>query len=115
MMKGTSFFKKVFIVLLFGMLTVFMAGNRSMAATGVVDITNLQDVEVLSSGNTNKTSTSNTTSNKTDNTNKQTNSSSKDKSLPATGSNTEIIFVIGGIALVSFVVYVYKKSAIKLK
>ncbi|MBQ3409323.1 MAG: DUF4366 domain-containing protein [Clostridia bacterium] len=53
---------------------------------------------------------------KTTNTSTSTSTSSASSTkMPATGSNTEVIFVVGAVILISGAVFVFKKQNIKLK
>lgn len=55
----------------------------------------------------------NNTTEKNNTTNKSSSASNESK-LPATGSNTEIIFVVGMSALAGIVVVIYKKANVKI-
>lgn len=65
------------------------------------------------SSSTGSSSTSGTTSSSTSGTN-PVSSKSKDDNLPETGSNTEVIFTIGSIILVSIAICAHKRANIKM-
>lgn len=61
----------------------------------------------------NNTTQNNTTTEKNNTTNRSS-SAANQSELPATGSNTEIIFVVGAAVLAGVVVVIYKKANIKI-
>ena len=125
-MKKLGILKKLLLIVMVFSIAVLSAGIKSSKAVGVLDLTNIQDIETWSSSSSTSSSTSNTGSTGTTSasttattgttkTSTSTSTPSKDSKLPKTGSNKEIVYGIGLVALIGAVAYVYKKSTIKLK
>ena len=125
MRKNNSLIKKCVIALILVLLVMYIATGSSFADNASDDVINLDDLgpietiqssEESASGNNNVIKTDNTINglnNLVENTTLVTNSSITNKSaLPKTGSNTEIIFLIGIAVLGVTTIYIYKKSKI---
>lgn len=86
----------------------------ALADTAPIDFNSFEDMtstnNTSTSGN-NTVSTNNTTSNTTSNT--TNNAVSNSTKLPQTGSNTEIIFIIGITVLAGTAITLYNKTKIK--
>ena len=131
MKKNIKFMSKIVVL---SMLFIALIGARSFAAEPInpdnLDFTNIPEngTSTSTSSGTTTTTTTTTTDNKTTNTTANTtnttkntttnttstSSASKEK-MPATGSNVEIIFVVGSIVLVSGAIFLFRKQNIKLK
>ena len=129
MKKNIKFMSKIVVL---SMLFIALIGARSFAAEPInpdnLDFTNIPENGTSTSSGTTTTTTTTTTDNKTTNTTTNTtnttkntttnttstSSASKEK-MPATGSNVEIIFVVGSIVLVSGAIFLFRKQNIKLK
>lgn len=90
----------------------------ALADTAPIDFDSFEDMtstnNTSTSGN-NTVSTNNTTNNTTSNTTSNTtnNAVSNSTKLPQTGSNTEIIFIIGITVLAGTAITLYNKTKIK--
>lgn len=119
-MRNIGVFKKLLMILLVFSIAILFVGAESTKAAGVLDLTNLQDIETLSTSSTADSSNNGTTkteseSNSSTGTTKTASTPTKESTLPKTGSNMEVVYAVGLIALIGTVAYVYKKSTIKLK
>lgn len=116
-MKNLRIVKYATVSLVIAVSMLFMVNVMDVKA---IDLTTLEDIETISTTNT---ATDNEDANKNNaqnnavvNNTTTKNSASKSKDdIPATGSNTEIIFAIGAITLVSITAVVFKKSRVKIK
>lgn len=129
MKKNIKFMSKIVVL---SMLFIALVGAKSFAAEPInpdnLDFTNIPESGTSNTTSSGTTTTTTTTENKTTNTTTNTtnttkntttnttstSSASKEK-MPATGSNVEIIFVVGSIVLVSGAIFLFRKQNIKLK
>lgn len=122
-MKDNRIVKKVILVMI--VISVFMLALSFRAVYAALDL-NSGGFESIGSGstpdNTNQepvttteTPKNNVVENNTANnaTNKSSSAANESK-LPATGSNTEIIFAIGVAALAGTAIVIYKKASVKI-
>ena len=126
-MKNVKFMKNVLKVVAISIMFVLALSTRSFADEPInFDNLNFDNIPEAGSSSSSSTSTStstttstatstktNTTSNTTNSTSKTT-SASKEK-MPATGSNTEIIFAVAAVVLISTGIVLFRRQNIKLK
>ncbi len=142
MKNNVSIWKNLIKIVTIAIMFVIIASVKSYAADPIMNLDNMGDFDFSnipeadeSSDESNDTTAQGAdtkTSTPTDNskTNTQTDtsktntstessktntSSAAENDIPATGSNTEIIFAIGAVAVVSAGIVLYKKQSIKLK
>lgn len=106
--------RKIIGILLAGVILMYLWTGVALADTAPIDFNSFEDMtstnNTSTSGN-NTVSTNNTTSNTTSNT--TNNAVSNSTKLPQTGSNTEIIFIIGITVLAGTAITLYNKTKIK--
>lgn len=118
MKKNINLTRKFIMILLVSALLMYVITGRSYA-DDIINLDSLETIEeietttesndVIDIGGNTATETNNVVQN-----NVTTNSSSSNQTtLPETGSNTEIIFIIGVTVLAGTAIYVHKKSKIK--
>ena len=128
-MKNVKFMKNVLKIVAISIMFVLALSTRSFADEPInFDNLNFDNIPEAGSSSSSSTSTStststttstatstktNTTSNTTNSTSKTT-SASKEK-MPATGSNTEIIFAVAAVVLISTGIVLFRRQNIKLK
>lgn len=135
MKDNVKFIKNAIRVVIVGIMILFVASTRLYAANpvnvnidniGSFDFSDIPEADTSSDANTktqvadgargaseeNK-NTDKTVPNTT--TNKANSSSASKEKIPATGSNAEIIFVVGAIAILSACMVAFRKQSIKLK
>lgn len=102
------------IVLSIGVFMYIFSGIV-FADSAPLDFGSFQDMNSTGGNNTAVVSQNNTITNKTTNTTNKTNTvvSQDSTTLPKTGSNNEVIFIIGIIILVGTTVFIYNKTKIK--
>ena len=119
--------KNVLKIVAISIMFVLALSTRSFADEPInFDNLNFDNIPEAGSSSSSSTSTStstttstatstktNTTSNTTNSTSKTT-SASKEK-MPATGSNTEIIFAVAAVVLISTGIVLFRRQNIKLK
>lgn len=102
--------RKIIGILLAGVILMYLWTGVALADTAPIDFDSFEDMtstnNTSTSGN-NTVSTNNTTSNTTNN------AVSNSTKLPQTGSNTEIIFIIGITVLAGTAITLYNKTKIK--
>lgn len=110
--------KKFIGILLAGVILMYLWTGVVLADTAPINLDSdvFEDVTSSSGNNTstpanNAVSTNNTVNNTTSNTTK--NAVSNSTRLPQTGSNTEIIFIIGITVLAGTAITLYNKTKIK--
>ena len=130
-MKGNSIVKNVILVMIITSVMILVLSFRAMYAA-TIDL-NSSGFESIGSGSNdgnleqdptpaaatpkNNVVENNIIQNNTtekNNTTNKSSSSANESQLPATGSNTEIIFAVGVVALVGIVAVIYKKANIKI-
>lgn len=110
--------RKIIGILLAGVILMYLWTGVTLADTAPIDFDSFEDMtstnNTSTSGN-NTVSTNNTTNNTTSNTTSNTtnNAVSNSTKLPQTGSNTEIIFIIGITVLAGTAITLYNKTKIK--
>lgn len=110
--------RKIIGILLAGVILMYLWTGVALADTAPIDFNSFEDMtstnNTSTSGN-NTVSTNNTTNNTTSNTTSNTtnNAVSNSTKLPQTGSNTEIIFIIGITVLAGTAITLYNKTKIK--
>lgn len=110
--------RKIIGILLAGVVLMYLWTGVALADTAPIDFDSFEDMtstnNTSTSGN-NTVSTNNTTNNTTSNTTSNTtnNAVSNSTKLPQTGSNTEIIFIIGITVLAGTAITLYNKTKIK--
>lgn len=110
--------RKIIGILLAGVILMYLWTGVALADTAPIDFDSFEDMtstnNTSTSGN-NTVSTNNTTNNTTSNTTSNTtnNAVSNSTRLPQTGSNTEIIFIIGITVLAGTAITLYNKTKIK--
>jgi len=110
--------RKIIGILLAGVILMYLWTGVALADTAPIDFDSFEDMtstnNTSTSGN-NTVSTNNTTNNTTSNTTSNTtnNAVSNSTKLPQTGSNTEIIFIIGITVLAGTAITLYNKTKIK--
>lgn len=106
--------RKIIGILLAGVILMYLWTGVALADTAPIDFNSFEDMtstnNTSTSGN-NTVSTNNTTNNTTSNT--TNNAVSNSTKLPQTGSNTEIIFIIGITVLAGTAITLYNKTKIK--
>lgn len=106
--------RKIIGILLAGVILMYLWTGVALADTAPIDFDSFEDMtstnNTSTSGN-NTVSTNNTTNNTTSNT--TNNAVSNSTKLPQTGSNTEIIFIIGITVLAGTAITLYNKTKIK--
>lgn len=140
MKDNVKFMKNVVRIVIVGIMILFIASTRLHAANPV-NIDNIESFDFSdipeagsstdtdsgtqasdgargtsgeeSNTNNGSTNTDNTVSNTA--TNKTNTSSASKENIPETGSNAEIIFVVGAIAILSACIVAFRKQSIKLK
>lgn len=123
-MKGNSIVKNVILVMIITSVMIFALSFRAVYAA--LDL-NSGGFESIGSGSNDgniepdptpavATPKNNVVENNIiqNNTTNKSSSSANESQLPATGSNTEIIFAVGAAALVGIVAVIYKKANIKI-
>lgn len=142
MKDNVKFMKNLVRMVIVGIIILFVASTRLYAANPVnVNIDNIGSLDFMdipeegtgtntgtakqasdgargTSGeesNANNENTKNTSTVTSTTTNKKNSSSASKEKIPATGSNAEIIFVVGIGAILSAGIVVFKKQSIKLK
>lgn len=122
-MKNVKFMKNVLKIVAISIMFVLALSTRSFADEPI-NFDNLNFDNIPEAGSSSSTSTSTTTSTatstKTNTTSNTTNSTSKTTSaskekMPATGSNTEIIFAVAAVVLISMGIVLFRRQNIKLK
>lgn len=114
--------RKIIGILLAGVVLMYLWTGVALADTAPIDFDSFEDMtstnntstsgnNTVSTNNTTNNTTSNTTSNITNNT--TNNAVSNSTKLPQTGSNTEIIFIIGITVLAGTAITLYNKTKIK--
>lgn len=124
-MKNVKFMKNVLKIVAISIMFVLALSTRSFADEPInFDNLNFDNIPEAGSSSSSSTSTSTTTSTatstKTNTTSNTTNSTSKTTSaskekMPATGSNTEIVFAVAAVVLISTGVVLFRRQNIKLK
>ena len=124
-MKNVKFMKNVLKIVAISIMFVLALSTRSFADEPInfdnLNFDNIPEAGSSSSSSTStSTTTSTTTSTKTNTTSNTTNSTSKTTSaskekMPATGSNTEIIFAVAAVVLISTGIVLFRRQNIKLK
>lgn len=124
-MKNVKFMKNVLKIVAISIMFVLALSTRSFADEPInFDNLNFDNIPEAGSSSSSSTSTSTTTSTatstKTNTTSNTTNSTSKTTSaskekMPATGSNTEIIFAVAAVVLISTGIVLFRRQNIKLK
>lgn len=110
--------RKIIGILLAGVILMYLWTGVALADTAPIDFDSFEDMtstnNTSTSGN-NTVSTNNTTNNTSSNTTSNTtnNAVSNSTKLPQTGSNTEIIFIIGITVLAGTAITLYNKTKIK--
>ena len=122
MKKNVNLIKKFVIVLLATVLLMYILTGRSLA-DDIINLDSLETIESVDSTTNNNADTDEveeisvvTTDKSTNNIVKNevtTNSQANKKALPDTGSNAEIIFIIGTTVLAGTAIYLYNKTKIK--
>ena len=115
--------RKIIGILLAGVVFMYLWTGVALADTAPIDFDSFEDMtstnntstsgnNTVSTNNTVNNTTNNTTSNTTSNiTNNTTNNAvSNSTKLPQTGSNTEIIFIIGITVLAGTAITLYNKT-----
>lgn len=126
-MKDNRIVKKVILVMI--VISVFMLALSFRAVYAALDL-NSGGFESIGSGSTpdntnqepvtttetpkNNVVENNTTNNTANNATNKSSSAANESKLPATGSNTEIIFAIGVAALAGTAIVIYKKASVKI-
>lgn len=110
--------RKIIGILLAGVILMYLWTGVALADTAPIDFDSFEDMtstnNTSTSGN-NTVSTNNTTNNTTSNTTSNTtnNAVSNSTRLPQTGSNTELIFIIGITVLAGTAITLYNKTKVK--
>ena len=94
--------RKIIGILLAGVVLMYLWTGVALADTAPINFDSFEDMT-----STNNTTVNNTTSNTTNN------AVSNSTRLPQTGSNTEIIFIIGITVLAGTAITLYNKTKIK--
>ena len=97
--------RKIIGILLAGVVLMYLWTGVALADTAPINFDSFEDMT-----STNNTST---TENNTVETNTTNNAVSNSTRLPQTGSNTEIIFIIGITVLAGTAITLYNKTKIK--
>ncbi len=111
--------RKIIGILLAGVVLMYLWTGVALADTAPINFDSFEDMTSTNNTSTtenntvetNNTTVNNTTSNTTSNT--TNNAVSNSTRLPQTGSNTEIIFIIGITVLAGTAITLYNKTKIK--
>lgn len=106
--------RKIIGILLAGVVLMYLWTGVALADTAPINFDSFEDMTSTNNTSTtenNTVETNNTTSNTTSNT--TNNAVSNSTKLPQTGSNTEIIFIIGITVLAGTAITLYNKTKIK--
>lgn len=100
--------RKIIGILLAGVVLMYLWTGVALADTAPINFDSFEDMTSTNNTvETNNTTVNNTTSNTTNN------AVSNSTRLPQTGSNTEIIFIIGITVLAGTAITLYNKTKIK--
>lgn len=110
--------RKIIGILLAGVVLMYLWTGVALADTAPINFDSFEDMTSTNNTSTtenNTVETNNTTNNTTSNTTSNTtnNAVSNSTRLPQTGSNTEIIFIIGITVLAGTAITLYNKTKIK--
>ena len=108
--------RKIIGILLAGVVLMYLWTGVALADTAPINFDSFEDMTSTNNTSTtenNTVETNNTTVNNTTVNNTTNNAVSNSTRLPQTGSNTEIIFIIGITVLAGTAITLYNKTKIK--